>query len=215
MAKGGRRTGSKNNKLDIKIDLETLDFLQKRLSDVDAKEIRWGYIDKVYQEVKAGDKRTGLPVAVVAMWHEYLQAAGEGGYPKRPFFSQAIPDFQAVAKNIAPFIFGQELLGRIKNTQGGIENAFQHRLSTIAKRMCALVVASIDSGNFAPLKPKTIAKKVKNGYPPDILIETGQLRNSLQWMIVSKKAYGTNRKVIGNVSDETVKIVLKQDFNGE
>ena len=62
---------------------------------------------------------------------------------------------------------------------------------------------------------KTIAKKVKNGYPPDILIETSQLRNSLQWMIVSKKAYGTNRKVIGNVSDETVKIVLKQDFNGE
>ena len=215
MAKGGRRTGSKNNKLDIKLDLEPLDFLQKRLSDVDAKEIRWGYIDKVYQEVKVGDKRTGLPVAVVAMWHEYLQAAGEGGYPKRPFFSQAIPDFQAVGRNIAPFIFGQELLGRIKNTQGGIENAFQHRLSTIAKRMCALVVASIDSGNFAPLKPKTIAKKVKNGYPPDILIETGQLRNSLQWMIVSKKAYGTNRKVIGNVSDETVKIVLKQDFNGE
>ena len=65
MAKGGRRTGSKNNKLDIKIDLETLDFLQKRLSDVDAKEMRWGYIDKVYQEVKVGDKRTGLPVAVV------------------------------------------------------------------------------------------------------------------------------------------------------
>ena len=81
--------------------------------------------------------------------------------------------------------------------------------------MCALVVASIDSGNFDPLKPKTIAKKVKNGYPPDILIETGQLRNSLQWMIVSKKAYGKNKKVIGNVSDETVKIVLKQDFNGE
>ena len=52
MANGGRKTGSKNNKLDIKIDLETLDFLQKRLSDVDAKEIRWGYIDKVYQEVK-------------------------------------------------------------------------------------------------------------------------------------------------------------------
>ena len=215
MAKGGRKVGSKNNKLDIKIDLEPLDFLQKRLSDVDAKEIRWGYFDKIYTAQKPKDRRTGLPVAVIALWHEYLQAAGEGGYPKRPFFSQAIPDFQAVAKNVAPFIFGQELLGRIKNTQGGIENAFQHRLSTIAKRMCALVVASIDSGNFAPLKPKTIAKKVKNGYPPDILIETSQLRNSLQWMIVSKKAYGTNRKVIGNVSDETVQIVLKQDFNGQ
>ena len=215
MAKGGRKVGSKNNKLDIKLDLEPLDFLQKRLSDVDAKEIRWGYIDKVYQEVKAGDKRTGLPVAVVAMWHEYLQAAGEGGYPKRPFFSQAIPDFQAVGRNIAPFIFGQELLGRIKNTQGGIENAFQHRLSTIAKRMCALVVASIDSGNFTKLSDRHVKNKIKNGFPPDLLIETSQLRNSLQWMIVSKKAYGTNRKVIGNVSDETVKIVLKQDFNGE
>ena len=55
----------------------------------------------------------------------------------------------------------------------------------------------------------------RNGFPPDLLIETSQLRNSLQWMIVSKKAYGTNRKVIGNVSGETVKIVLKQDFNGE
>ena len=215
MAKGGRRTGSKNNKLDIKLDLEPLDFLQKRLSDVDAKEIRWGYFDKIYTAQKPKDRRTGLPVAVIAMWHEYLQAAGEGGYPKRHLFSQSIKDEIYVDKNIAHFIFGQELLGRIKNTQGGIENAFQHRLSTIAKRMCALVVASIDSGNFAPLKPKTIAKKVKNGYPPDILIETGQLRNSLQWMIVSKKAYGTNRKVIGNVSDETVKIVLKQDFNGE
>ena len=215
MAKGGRKVGSKNNKLDIKIDLEPLYFLQKRLSDVDAKEIRWGYFDKIYTAQKPNDRRTGLPVAVIALWHEYLQAAGEGGYPKRPFFSQSINDAISVAKNVAPFIFGQELLGRIKNTQGGIENAFQHRLSTIAKRMCALVVASIDSGNFAPLKPKTIAKKVKNGYPPDILIETGQLRNSLQWMIVSKKAYGTNRKVIGNVSDETVKIVLKQDFNGE
>ena len=214
MSKGGRKVGSKNNKLDIKLDLEPLDFLQKRLSDVDAKEIRWGYFDKVYTSQKPNDKRTGIPVAVVAMWHEYLIQVGQN-YPKRPFFSQARPDFIAVGKNVAPFIFGQELLGRIKNTQGGIENAFQHRLSTIAKRMCALVVASIDSGNFAPLKPRTIAEKVKNGYPPDILIETGQLRNSLQWMIVSKKAYGTNRKVIGNVSDETVKIVLKQDFNGE
>ena len=170
MAKGGRKVGSKNNKLDIKLDLETLDLLQKRLSDVSAKEIRWGYFDKIYTAQKPNDRRTGLPVAVVAMWHEYIQAAGEGGYPQRPFFSQARPDFIAVAKNIAPFIFGQELLGRIKNTQGGIENAFQHRLSTIAKRMCALVVASIDSGNFDPLKPKTIAKKIKNGYPPDILI---------------------------------------------
>lgn len=215
MARGGRKVGSKNNKPNIVLDLEPLDFLQKRLSDVSAKEIRWGYFDAVYQEVKAGDIRTGLPVAVIALWHEYIQAAGEGGYPQRAFFSQARPDFIAVGKNIAPFIFGQELLGRIKNTQGGIENAFQHRLSTIAKRMCALVVASIDSGNFDPLKPRTIAKKVKNGYPPDILIETSQLRNSLQWMIVSKKAYGTNRKVIGNVSNETVKIILKQDFNGE
>lgn len=215
MARGGRKVGSKNNKPNIVLDLEPLDFLQKRLSDVNAKEIRWGYIDKIYTAQKPNDRRTVLPVAVIALWHEYIQAAGEGGYPQRPFFSQAIPDFQAVGKNIAPFIFGQELLGRIKNTQGGIENAFQHRLSTIAKRMCALVVASIDSGNFTPLKQKTIAKKVKNGYPPDILIETSQLRNSLQWMIVSKKAYGTNRKVIGNVSDETVKIILKQDFNGE
>jgi len=215
VSKGGRKVGSKNNKLDIKLDLEPLDFLQKRLSDVDAKEIRWGYFDAVYQEVKAGDKRTGLPVAVIALWHEYLQAAGEGGYPKRAFFSRARPDFIAVGKNIAPFIFGQELLGRIKNTQGGIENAFQHRLSTIAKRMCALVVASIDSGNFTKLSDRHVRNKIKNGFPPDILIETGQLRNSLQWMIVSKKAYGTNRKVIGNVSNETVKIVLKQDFNGE
>ena len=54
MAKGGRKLGSKNNKLDIKLDLEPLDFLQKRLSDVDAKEIRWGYIDKVYQEEQIG-----------------------------------------------------------------------------------------------------------------------------------------------------------------
>ena len=90
MSKGGRKTGSKNNKLDIKLDLEPLDFLQKRLSDVDAKEIRWGYFDAVYQEVKAGDIRTGLPVAVIALWHEYLQAAGEGGYPKRPLHSECL-----------------------------------------------------------------------------------------------------------------------------
>ena len=81
--------------------------------------------------------------------------------------------------------------------------------------MCALVVASIDSGNFTKLSDRHVKNKIKNGFPPDLLIETSQLRNSLQWMIVSKKAYGTNRKVIGNVSDETVKIVLKQDFNGE
>lgn len=215
MARGGRKVGSKNNKLDIKLDLEPLDFLQKRLSDVSAKEIRWGYFDAVYTAEKPNDRRTGIPVAVIAMWHEYIQAAGQGGYPQRPFFSQARPDFIAVAKNVAPFIFGQELLGRIKNTSGGIENAFQHRLSTIAKRMCSLVVKSIDSGAFTQLSKETIKEKVKNGYPPDILIETGQLRGSLQWMIVSKKAYGTNRKVIGNVSKETVQIVLQQDFKGE
>lgn len=214
MPKGGRKLGSKNNKLDIKLDLEPLDLLQKRLSDVDAKELRWGYFDAVYSAQKPNDKRTGLPVAVIAMLHEYIVQIGQK-YPQRPFFSQAIPDFEAVGRNVAPFIFGQELLGRTKNTQGGIENAFQHRLSTIAKRMCALVVASIDSGNFDPLKPRTITEKVKNGYPADILIETGQLRGSLQWMIVSKKAYGKNKKVIGNVSNETVKVILKQDFNGE
>ena len=106
MSKGGRRAGSKNNKLGIKIDLEPLDFLQKRLSDVDAEEIRWGYFDKIYTAQKPKDRRTGLPAAVVAMWHEYLQAAGEGGYPKRPFFSQSINDAISVAKNVAPFAVG-------------------------------------------------------------------------------------------------------------
>ena len=215
MAKGGRKAGSKNKKLDLTLDLEPLDFLQKRLSDVSAKEIRWGYFDKVYTSEKPNDRRTGIPVAVIALWHEYILAAGQGGYPKRAFFTQSINDAIAVAKNVAPFIFGQELLGRIKNTKGGIENAFQHRLSTIAKRMCSLVVKSIDSGNFDQLDRATILKKVRNGYPPDILIETGQLRGSLQWMIVSKKAYGANRKVIGNVSQETIKVILKRDFNGE
>ena len=68
MAKGGRKTGSKNNKLDIKLDLEPLYFLQKRLSDVDAKEIRWGYFDKIYTAQKPNyrDWETGVLELTIA-----------------------------------------------------------------------------------------------------------------------------------------------------
>ena len=93
------------------------------------------------------------------------------------------------------------VLGRVKNTKGGVENAFQHRLRAFALNLCKTVQQEIDDGNFAPLEPSTIAKKKREGYPLDILIETGQLRNKLQWMVISPKAYGKNKVVIGNVND--------------
>lgn len=198
----------------VKIDLTELNMLQKRLVDFGTKKIRWGYFDKTYEGDSPSDKRHGLPVAVIAMWHEYRQAAGQGGYKKRPFFTQSISKAEVLIPKVVPFLFGQELLGRVKNTKGGVENAFQHRLRAFALNLCKTVQQEIDAGNFTELRPRTIAEKRRKGYPLDILIETGQLRNKLQWMVISPKAYGKNKVVIGNVSDDVKEPIAKDATKG-
>ena len=204
-----KNKGGKSYLHQVKLDLTGLDFLQKRLVDFSTKKVRWGYIDSTYVGDDEKDRRNGLPVAVIAMWHEYRQAAGQGGYPKRPFFTQSIPRAKAILKNALPFLFGQELLGRIKREQGGVENAFQHRVKVLALNLCKTVQQEIDSGNFAPLSQRVLAEKARKGYPLDILKETLQLRNKIQWMVYSPKAYGKNKIVIGNVNDDTKVIAEK------
>ena len=183
----------------IKTDLKALDLLEKRFQDVAAKSVRWGYFDSKYEQGGRGgkDTRAGLPVAVLALWHEYRLGMGQGNYPRRPFFTDTFPIAAQVCKNFAPFVYGLAATGRSKDS---IQNAFQHRLSTLAKFMCRVVQKSIDDGNFTPLAPATIAAKGHD----KILIETGQLRNKIQWMIYSRKAYGKNKEKIGNVGGGTV-----------
>ncbi|MBM6669126.1 hypothetical protein H6A64_15175, partial [Lacrimispora saccharolytica] len=80
--------------------------------------------------------------------------------------------------------------------------------------LCKTVQQEIDAGNFTELRPRTIAKKRREGYPLDILIETVQLRNKLQWMVISPKAYGKNKVVIGNVGDDVKEPIAKEATKG-
>lgn len=198
----------------VKLDLTGLDMLQKRLEDFATKKIMWGYFNAKYVGDGPDDKRHGLPVALIAMWHEYRKAAGLGGYPKRPFFTQSIPRARKLAANAVAPLFGMEFLGRIKNTGrtssanlSGVENAWQHRLQALALSLAKTVQAEIDSGGnpkFDELRKRTLAEKRRKGYPDDILIETKQLRNKIQWAIFSPKAFGKNRIVIGNADDDVM-----------
>ena len=195
----------------VKLDLTGLDMLQKRLEDFATKKIMWGYFNAKYVGDGPDDKRHGLPVALIAMWHEFGVKTGRVKIPPRPFFTQSIPRARKLAANAVAPLFGMEFLGRIKNTGrtssanlSGVENAWQHRLQALALSLAKTVQAEIDAGNFTPLSDFTLAEKRKKGYPDDILIETKQLRNKIQWAIFSPKAFGKNRIIIGNADDDVM-----------
>ena len=58
------KRGSKYENM-IKIDLKSLDLLEKRFQDVAAKSDRWGYFDSKYEQGGRGGKDTGLGVPVI------------------------------------------------------------------------------------------------------------------------------------------------------
>lgn len=165
----------------LEIDLKDLDKLDRRIRDLNQKEIHWGYFDKTYQ---TSDVRNGKPLA----WMAYLHEVGyqPNNLPSRPFFTQSIELAQKVVWNIAPVIYGLTILGTPERGSKVVyNNQWKLRMSVIGKELSETVRKSIEMQNFAPLQPSTIAAKKDN--KDNILLETEQMYDGVEFKVVNTK----------------------------
>lgn len=110
----------------------------------------------------------GESVAFIAAVHEY--GAPSAGIPERPFLKPAI--IQGKGDQLR---LNKVNLIRILHNQIDFTTALG-QLGEMAKGQVQLYIVN---GNFAPLKPATIARKGSS----KPLIDTGQMRQSVAWEI--------------------------------
>lgn len=117
---------------------------------------------KLYVGFKAGEhfEENGIDVAEVALRNEF----GDDNIPSRPFMSQTYEKHDS------------EIIKLTKDAFANNDNAHDI-LRAIGEGIAGLMKAEIDSGEFAPNAPSTIARKGSN----KPLIDTGTMRDSIEF----------------------------------
>lgn len=165
----------------LEIDLKDLDKLDRRIRDINQKEIHWGYLDSKYS---TDDIRDGKPIAGYAYLHEI--GYPPNNLPSRPFFTQSIPLAEKVIWNVAPVIFALTLLGTpSRGSKVVYNNQWKLRMSMIGTELAETVRKSIESQNFVDTSPSTKSKKKDN--KDNILLETEQMYDGVQSKVVNTK----------------------------
>ena len=166
----------------IEIDRKVLEGLEKRLQDLNQKEIQYGYFDKTYE---APDRRAGIPVAEIAYKNEIGFITESGRHvPPRPFFTFSVKKAEQIVKWFAADIYKLTFIGKREKT-----------LVTIGKWLKDGVQQSIDeaeSNGFPPLSQYTINHKGSDKQ----LRETDTLYDSVEAKIVNTDAYGNRKKEV-------------------
>ena len=117
----------------------------------------------------SGEYENGLPVTQVAVWNEF----GTINAPARPFIRQSVKRGKPEVILKTTMEFGKQMLGSCNG---------EAVLRASGECMKDNVVKEIERGNFVPNAPATIAKKGSD----KPLIDTGQMKNSVIYAIVSK-----------------------------
>lgn len=96
--------------------------------------------------------------------------------PARPFLPEGVREGQERIADVLEGAARNTLAGR-----GAPADVTLHKVGLIAQ---AAVRAKITEGPFAPLAPKTLAKRRKKGRTGERpLIDTGQLRNAINYVV--------------------------------
>lgn len=127
-----------------------------------------GFPAEIERQVEGDAKPPDLTVAQIAAIHEF--GAPNAAIPERPFLRPAIADNREKF-----FALNRVSLKGVMDGSLTMQQALG-RLGAIAQ---AQVQKKIVQGPFRPLEPKTIARK--GSTKP--LIDSGQMRQSVQWVI--------------------------------
>ncbi len=164
----------------LEVDLKELDKLDRRIKDLNQKEIQWGYFEE--SKYNTDDIRNGKPIAGYAYLHEIGYAPNN--LPSRPFFTQSIEMAQAVVLNVAPVIYALTFIGTPKRGDKIVyNNQWKLKMFVVGKELAETVRKSIETQNFVQLSPNTKSRKTDN--KDSILLETEQLYDGVDFKVVN------------------------------
>lgn len=131
-------------------------------------------------DTKAGRRKKKEPINNAALAYIHDKGSPSQNIPPRPFMG---PGVQAAKVSITK---------RMENTGKaalrGDKAAVEKGLNAVGLVAVSGIRGKITSGPFTPLKPATIAARKRRGRTGDKpLIDTGQLRNSISYVIRNKK----------------------------
>lgn len=130
---------------------------------------------EVFRKPEPGEPATPINNAALAYIHEH--GAPEANIPARPFMRPGVENARS------------EIIDRMRKiaqmaSRGRPAEAMQQAFHALGLRVVASMKNKINEGVPPPLKPATIARRLARGRTGTVpLIDTGQLRNSLSYVV--------------------------------
>lgn len=145
------------------------DALLARMREIKSKRVRVGVLDEKTKQVR-GEGSVTMSLVEVAAVHEF--GAPAAGIPMRSFIRATVDEHLSELKTLQEAIAKRVLDGKL-----GVDQA----LNQIGAKVASWCQKAIADGIDPPLDPATM--KAKGSSKP--LVDTGQLKASITWKIVS------------------------------
>lgn len=151
-------------------------------------ELNKALLDLVDQEVLVGvpadkaDRKDGSPITNAALAYIHNTGSPDANIPARPFMEPGVKDAR-------PKVIGLlKEAGQYALKLGGNSLVVLKYLHAVGLTVQNSIRARINEGPFEPLKPGTIAGRLRRGRTGiKPLIDTGQLRNAIGYVLRSRK----------------------------
>lgn len=150
------------------VDFSEIDKIKKSCKTINRRHIQWGYLSPRMYPAGDPNGRAGWLVsyqaAILELGLDVVKdkKGGKRKMPARPFFSQSIAGAILIVNQIIERFFLDVLACKEMDDD----------LARLATMLEWTVRLSIDSQNFKPLAPFTVAKKEARGGNPAILKDT-------------------------------------------
>lgn len=141
--------------------------LLERLRALSGVKVRVGVLADAPKR-ESGDKAGELSLLEVAALHEF--GAPAAGIPQRSFIRATVDERASDIASLQEMVVGSVVKGRIEPEQAG---------NLLGMKVAAMVQQRIASNIPPPLKPETVRRKKSSVS----LINTGQLRSSITWIV--------------------------------
>ena len=170
---------SRRGSLETSIDI--VDDVLKSLQELNKANVLVG----IPSETAGRSDEDSGPINNAAIGYILETGAPERNLPARPFL---VPTIQKIRGDLAKR--ARTTLERVTSGEPGAQREVNRGLEGIGLIAANAVKARINSGDFAPLAPSTIyrrqnrKKAPRSGEKP--LIDTGQLRNSITYVVRRK-----------------------------
>lgn len=149
------------------------DMLRRAHELAGGMRVKVGILDDAPKDVHPGEKPSSLTLVEIAATHEF--GSPEQGIPQRSFIRATIDEHRAKITKLSVVLAKDVLTGK---------RTAEQALDALGAKVAGWMQKRIADGIPPQLKPETLKRKTVNGAVGDVpLVDTGQLKSSIAWLV--------------------------------